>query len=342
MRRIALLAALVSTAPVFALQLQPVGQWFDTFAATTTTWRVEIRDAPAAPLELGWELSLGGAVVDRGQRTVDAGALAQPAPVPVRIPPLRAGVSGAAMLTVRVAAGGATARLEQPVWILPDDPWEGLRSALNAAPLRVFDPDGTLTTRLREAGLEPAAVRNPSAVAAFTNGLVVVAEGVSLRAQRGLVDALLQAAAAGTRVLLLAPADGALALPGPDPRGGLWRPAIRTEGPFALSRIDKRLDVLEWPGARAAVSSSFALSADRRVAEAAWANGAAGWAWLDVDYRARPGGRLLAVGWAPVAAWDAGPAPRHILAALVREVMAEDPLWKRIRDPATNRKEDSP
>lgn len=298
-----------------ALELTLLDTWSDTFPATTTTWRVQA----SAPAEVGWQLVLGSATVDRGQRTVaDA---AQPIELPVRTPALRDGVPGQATLLITATAGGQSARLEHPVYLLPADPWSGLRAQLAAGPVRMFDPEGTLAPRLREAGAETALMRNPAALAALTNGLLLVSEGVSLRAQRGLVDALVRAAAGGTRVLLLAPVDGALPLPGHEGWAGLPRPAVRLEGVQALRQLDKRLDVVAWPGRPSALASACVLSADRRQPEATWSTGPDGWAWMDLDFREAGGGRLLAVGWAPVAAWDQGPAPRHILAALVRHVV---------------------
>ena len=298
-----------------ALDLTLLDLWSDAFPATTTTWRVQA----SAPAEIGWQLVLGSATVDRGQRTIAHAA--QPIELPVRTPALRAGAPAQATLLITATAGGQSAQVEHAVYLLPADPWTGLRAQLTARPVRVFDPDGTLAPHLREAGAEPVLVRNPAAIAALTNGLLLVGEGVSLRAQRGLVDALVRAASGGARVLLLAPAEGTLPLPGHESLADLPRPALRLDGAQALRALDKRLDTETWPGRPAALTSVCTLSADRRQPEATWAPAADGWAWLDLDYRGSGGGRLLAVGWAPVAAWDQGPAPRHVLAALVRHVV---------------------
>jgi hypothetical protein len=93
-----------------ALELTLLDTWSDTFPATTTTWRVQA----SAPAEVGWQLVLGSATVDRGQRTVaDA---AQPIDLPVRTPALRDGVPGQATLLITATAGGQSARLEHPVY----------------------------------------------------------------------------------------------------------------------------------------------------------------------------------------------------------------------------------
>jgi hypothetical protein len=290
-----------------------------TFPATTTVWRIQAN--AAVPVEITWELTLASAVADRGQFLADAAKAGHPLDLPVRIPPLRDGVTGQATLRVQATAGGQSARLVHPVWILTADPWSGLRTALAETALRVLETGEALSAKLNGAGLKATALRNTVAIAALTNGLVLVAEDVSLRAQRGLGEALVRAAAGGARVIVFAPADGTLPLPGHEALNGLPRPALRLAGAAALQQLDKRLDAVVWPGQASAVTASCYLSAERRKPEAEWAAGTDGWAWLDLDFRAGGGGRLLAVGWAPIQAWERGPAPRYVLAALLRHVL---------------------
>ncbi len=313
-------AVLLAVCPARAVDLCLLDHFSCTFPATTTVWRIQAN--AAAPVEITWELTLASAVADRGQFLADAAKAGHTLDLPVRIPPLREGVTGQATLIVQATAGGQSARLVHPVWILTADPWSGLRTELAKNPLRVFETGEALSTKLNGAGAKVTALRNTAALAALTNGLVLVAEGVSLRAQRSLGEALVRAAAGGARVLLLAPSDGTLPLPGHEALSGLPRPALRLEeGAAALQRLDKRLDANAWPGQASAVTASCVLSAERRKPEAEWAAGTDGWAWLDLDFRAGGGGRLLAVGWAPVQAWERGPAPRYALAALLRHVL---------------------
>lgn len=302
-----------------AVELDQVDSWSDTFPATTSVWRVHVDSAE--PVDLTWELAMGNVVADRGQRWLDASDSGSTVELPVRIPPLRETVAAKATLIVHAATDSDTARLVHPVWILPADPWSGLRGGLTGNPARVVDFDGRLGDVLRAANLEYVPVRNPAAIAALTNGLVVVGEGVSLRSHRGLAEALVRAAAGGTRIVLLAPADGTLPLPGHGSVVDLPRPAVRMEGVSALLDLDQRLDALSWPGVPSAVTSSFTLSAERRQPEVAWSAASDGWTWLELDFRATGGGCLLAVGWAPAGSWNAGPAPRHILATVMRHAM---------------------
>ena len=290
-----------------------------TFPATTTVWQIQAN--AAASVAITWELTLASAVVDRGQFLVDAAKAGHPLELPVRIPPLREGVTGQASLIVQATADGQSARLVHPVWILTADPWSGLRTELPKNPLLVYENGEALSAKLNGAGVRVTALRNTAAIAALTNGLVLVAEGVSLRAQRGLGEALVRAAAGGARVLLLAPSDGTLPLPGHEAQSGLPRPTLCLAGAVALHQLDKRLDAYAWPGQASAVTASCVLSAERRKPEAEWAAGTDGWAWVDLDFRAVGGGRLLAVGWAPVQAWERGPAPRYALATLIRHVL---------------------
>lgn len=308
----------IACCAAYALDLVLVDDFSDTFPGTTTVWRVKVN--AAAPTEFTWHLSLGAAVVDRGHVSADTAMSARSVEFPVRVPPLRDGVTGEAALTVVATSDGQSAKLVHPVWILPVDPWSGLRADLAGRTLWLFDPGRALSARLAEAGLNTTAVRNTAALAALTNGLVLVADGVSLRTQRGLADALVRAAAGGAQVILLAPLDGVIPLPGHDGMADLPRPDVRLGGVAALRQLDKRLDAHFWPGPVPAVSASVVLSAERRQSEAVWSADGTGWVWLEMEFRTS-GGRLLAVGWAPTKAWSYGPAPRHVLAALIRHVL---------------------
>jgi hypothetical protein len=300
-----------------ALDFDLLDGWSDAFASTNATWRVQMHGAESA--ELNWSLVLNKAVVHRGQRTVGASDLAGPIPLTIRTPAIRDGLAGEASLLVQAVSGSEHARVTHPVWILPSDPWTVCRELLRAKALRVFDPSGALIRRLQESSIEPVALRNPVAIAALANGLLIVAEDVSFREYRGLAGALVGAAVGGARVLLPAPREGAMPLPGHADFAGKARPALRMESARALSALDKRLDAEIWPGAASAVSASFRLSADRRQPEAVWGNEVDGWPWLDLDFR-ESGGRMLAVGWPPARAWDSGPAPRYVRAALLLEL----------------------
>jgi hypothetical protein len=319
MWQLALTAWFLAASPARAVDLRLLDDFSCTFPATTTVWRVQA--SASAPVTVSWELTLYSAVVDRGQVLADPARAGQPIGITARIPPLREGVTGQATLIIQATAEGQSARLVHPVWILPADPWSGLRTELTKNPLRVHETGPTLSARLSDAGLKTTAMRNAAAIAALTNGLLLVAEGISLRAQRGLADALVRAAAGGARVILLAPSDGPLPLPCHETLSGLPRPVLRLGGVEALLQLDKRLDAYVWPGHSSVIASSFLLSAERRQPEATWSPGTEGWVWLDMDFRGSGGGRLLAVGWAPAQAWESGPAPRHTLAALMRHVL---------------------
>lgn len=318
-RQLAMAVCLLVACPALAIDLRLLDGFSGTFPATTTVWRVAAN--ADASIVLTWELMLSSAVVDRGQLLADVGAIGQAIDIAVRIPPLRDGVTGQATLMVQATAGGQSAQLVHPVWILSVDPWSGLRTALAQNPPMLVEDGDTLSTALRRAGVPTTPMRNTSAIADWTNGLILVGEGASLSAQRGLAAALVRAAAGGARVILLAPSEGSMPLPGHEALSGLPRPALRVEGADALLHLDKRLDALVWPGTFPAVASSLRVSAERRQPEAVWTAGADGWAWVDLDFRGSGGGRLLAVGWAPAQAWESSPSPRHILAALIRHVL---------------------
>jgi hypothetical protein len=68
--------------------------------------------------------------------------------------------------------------------------------------------------------------------------------------------------------------------------------------------------------------SRLAIKNERDQVVAEIGRGNRGWPWLDVRYPA-PRGRLFVCGFGIVRYWEAGPAPRYLLAELFARVAAE-------------------
>jgi hypothetical protein len=129
----------------------------------------------------------------------------------------------------------------------------------------------------------------------------------------------LQAAAAGRRVVLLAPAEGSLTVPGT--RGdGLPDSGIPSELRFArrhvITELDKRLDARAWPGSNNTVPASrFLLESYRSRVEATVSDESRAWPWLEVRFP-ESDGVLVMCGFRVIKHWNGGPTPRFLLIRL--------------------------
>lgn len=162
LRPLAVAACLLAACPVHAVELRLLDCFSGTFPARTTVWRVQAN--AAASVAFTWQLTLGGAVVDRGRFLSDATKASQPIEIPVRIPPLREGVTGQGTLIIEATVEGQSARLVHPIWILPVDPWSGLRTELARNTPVLFENGDALSAKLSSAGLKTAPLRNATAI----------------------------------------------------------------------------------------------------------------------------------------------------------------------------------
>ena len=286
------------------------------FSGRAATLRVQITSPEAANGRLYVSVFLAGATICRRDLGADAPA-GNPVVVPVELelPTLATGVVQTATCEVRLILPGQDAvTITQALHLFPPDPWAGRVEETRRARLHVFDPSGELLDRLTQAGLPFARVPSVAALANSTNGTVLVAEGLSLAEYRALPDAMSAAAAAGARVLCLAPVEGLSALPGAS-TDDAPRPSLHLTGPEILSGFDKHLDPRMW-GDKSSVSASWHPAPERRRMEGEWRPGEGGWSWIEARWPG--GGSLTYCGFAVMRAWETSPAPRYFLAAWLR------------------------
>ena len=294
-------------------------RWLDggiaAFGGTSATWRVEASGARTAEGHVAWSLEVGGGVIARREQGVRLDPAA-PASVEIAVdlPAVRAGVVAEGRLQVALLdeRRQPLAELEQPVFVFGRDPAAERQQWLRELDLRLFDPSGETARRLDELGWPHRRLANPAALAALGGGTLIVGEGCSLREIRGLMDAALRAAEGGTHVVVLTPADGAFAPPGPT-EGRPGPVALHFYGPEFVRELDKRFDV---PPARAA----FRLGGTRAGAEVAVVS-ADGWGF--VEARWSDGGALMLVGSGLLETWESSPVPRHLLVRLLEWATAK-------------------
>jgi hypothetical protein len=301
--------------------------WSNIYGAAPFTRNVTVKSERALVGRLAWGLSLGGRTVARGERAMRAepGKAATVA-LALTAPPVKDGVILAGRLTVAVSVEGESrpqAEVEQALVFFPRDPFAGRAEWLNGLKLAVYDPARSTTEAFEKAAIPFEPVREPAALDSLTEGTIVIGESVAWDEERGLAEAVLQAAARGRPVLCLAPAPGRLVLPGlgdpplAAPRRLSWR---RND---VIADFDKRLDSRAWPPNGQVVARSLATRAEGNELVALVADGSAAWPWFEAEFAAGQG-RLIVCGFGIVAHWEDGPTPTFLLAKIL-ERLSQDP-----------------
>jgi hypothetical protein len=197
--------------------------------------------------------------------------------------------------------------------LFPRDPFVDRQEWLKKLKITLYDPKEKTAAALKAAGVPHDLIANSAALTELREGLLLIGEGISLREERGLAEALVAAAAGGTPVICLAPVDGAFPLAGETFKQagsfGLQRSAI-------ITQLDKRLDAEAWLGGHKVVASRLALRGEGAAVTAEVDPAQGDWPWLDIPF-ARTPGRLVVCGFGLIEAWDAGPAPRFLLARIL-------------------------
>ncbi|MGL6096841.1 MAG: hypothetical protein ACRC7O_13725, partial [Fimbriiglobus sp.] len=304
--------AVAHAADPAAISVNPVHVFGNVFAEQDVELRVRV-DAPKGWAgRLSWRLSFEGRTLAARDADVTAAAVV---PLRLPIPPVKNGAALGLKLAVLVAGdGNTTAAWGTDVWAFPKDPFAGRAEWLKELKLTVFDPPGATAKALAGLNIPFADQANPAALADLTGGVLVVGEGLSFKEYPGLSAELAKAAARGVAVLVLAPADGELDVPGLDGTG----PAELGFRKDIVRRLDKRLDPDGWAGAGKPVTASLAVKSSDSTAVGVV--GPTGWPWAEARF---PGtGRWAFCGYAVTARWDDGPAPRYFFATVLEHLAA--------------------
>ncbi len=319
---IALLAA-NARAEEPAISLSCTEPWSNVFAETNVTFHVRVDTKQALNGRLTWRFSSNRRTIAAGDLLVSAGPAAPAtATVELRVPTVRPGVIVRSMFTASVFLDGnpdAAASLEKVIWIFPGDPFRDKREWLKKLNIHLFDPEQTMSTLLTSAGVAFRTVKNIDDATDIDQGMLIVAEGVSLRDYRGLGETVLSVAASGTPVLCMAFVGGELPLPG-KAREDLPLPSlISLRRNDIIPQLDKRLDADHWMPDGRAVTSSIALVGERGPVTCVVHEDASAWPWIEMTLGPNHT-KLVLCGFAIADKWADSPTPRYLLGAILKHI----------------------
>lgn len=313
-----LVCTATQAAPKLSLAIQE--PWNDVFGGKEAVFHVVINSREATQGRMDWRYSAGDKTIARQEREVSI-APSRPENVEIRLPmpEVKEGVILNTTLSVSLienSASQATATVEKTLWVFPPDPFAGRTEWLNKLDIRLLDPEKKTADSFEKAGISFQRVANMEALVELKDGMIIVGEGISFNDFKGLPGLLFKAAARGVPVLCLAPAGGTMSLPGtgeselPAPRSMTFH---RNE---IITRLDKRLDAVAWPPNGVIAVSTIALRSVHGAVAGEVEKGGANWSWLEMAFNDSRGIFVLCH-FAIIEKWEAGPAPRYLLARIL-------------------------
>ncbi len=304
-------------------RITPIENWSTAFAGDDTRIGMRVISDRAPEGTIHWSHSANQRTLARGEVEVKrAGGVSSTAEFTLRPPELREGVIFETTVTTEFVPRGsneAAASLERTLWLFPRNPLAGKSEWATQLDIELFDPDGNTADQFDD--LEPSyrSIRNAASVDdSEQQGILIIGEGASLVRNRSLADSVFNAAAGGRRVVLLAPVDGALPLPGSD--GNALLGGLRFARRQIIAELDKRLDTQAWPGTDNVVPSrGLLLESHRGRIELAVTDEARAWPWLEVRFPDSKG-VLVMCGFTVMEHWKNGPTPRFLLMRLLESL----------------------
>lgn len=295
------------------------------FAQRDVAIRLRVRDVTEANARLGWSLAAY-------ERTIQAGEVAllsrdsQELSLPLQSIDLRTGLSPQATLSLRILdhQSRTLAETVQEYWVLAPAVFAGQRTALESLQIRLFDPLDKTAEVFEQAGVPFRALPNLQELEALDAGLLVVAEGLALDETRGLEVAIELALRRGLSVLCLAPTEGSLIVPGLTAEVGVVPASVAFEDLTFLCRRDKRLSSDAWLGRPDSIPSRVKLTVEGERTVGKIGRDAEGWPSIEVTFD-RPRRKFIYCGVPIIGVWEANPAPRYLLSAMLQEFLASPP-----------------
>lgn len=315
--------------------LIPLQAWTNLFASTPKEERVEeiffqVKTAKRFEGQLEWLFFANNKTLldQRGQAALAGEGKTFGAKVKLRMPTLRQGVILETTLAVKAvdAAGAVVATYEKKYWIFPADAFSEMKQILIDLKINILDlgEKKRTTDIFKDLKVPFEELAKAADMDALKEGLVIIGEGTILKDEPKLAESIAAALNKGVSVLVLAPGEGTLALPGakddkifPTPR----RLDLRRND--LITQLDKRLDASSWAKDGKVVAVSLALKADDDkaiVVESA----PTGWPYLEADFGDKKG-KLIITGFGIIRSWDDSPTPRYLLARIFENLAPAEP-----------------
>ncbi|MEZ6122487.1 MAG: hypothetical protein R3C49_04840 [Planctomycetaceae bacterium] len=330
---VAILTTNSTTARGQELRIVPAEPWSTAFAGEELRLAVRVTsvddaDGAVPKGRLQWSHSFNRRTISSGEAELQAdnngSATAELVLKPATV---RDGVIIATRVTADLvdAQGKATdTRFEQTLWLFPSDPLTGRSEWAKSLQIELFDPVGRTAKLLDDLQLPYQLIHHVGAPdATQQKSILIIAEDVSLVRNRALSDQMLQAAMAGRRVLVLAPADGGIVLPGMDDRDdadSALPGEIRFARQTVITELDKRLDASAWLGAGPTVPfHGLRMGSRRGRIEASVSLRSTAWPWLRIGYP-QTGGALIFCGFRVIEHAHHGPTPRYLLIRILESL----------------------
>ena len=230
--------------------------------------------------------------------------------LPVALPDVKPGIAMQLELSISKPVDGTSVPLASgKVWAFSEMPFAGGADPAGTRRLYLYDPAGKTAEALEAIKLRIQCVDDFSALESVTNAFIVIHEGFSADSVRDFDERLAGFVRRANRVLLIAPSEGAFAIPeGLDDcwYGGASKGLHR---PSEILGTDYDLDLSGINGCR------FRLGCSREavVLEVDAAKGHEAVIWTD----SKTGGKVLFCGLGLISNWEKTPAARWLLTEIL-------------------------
>jgi len=293
------------------------------FGGAKPTFHFDISANNSLSGRFSWQLTTGSRKIAFREVAVEI-ERGKPTTIEVQtaLPPVKDGVDLALELRASLFKDGDSmpaAEWKKTLWLFPENPFTDRREWLAARRIHLFDPNGATAAALDELEIPYKNVRNLTALAEMSPGLVIVGEGASWASQRNLAPLVLEMAAKGTPVLCLAPAQGSLPLPltTADELSEPLQVSFRRRD--IIQELDQRLDAEAWVAGQPLAARGLAVAMEHGALVGKFVEPEEGWPWLELKY-SHPRARLIWCGWPIVRDWDRSPVPRYLYAKLLERL----------------------
>lgn len=315
------IVSLSLVAPVNSATVIVTEGWGNLEAGTNAEFHALIQSTAAIRGNLQWSVTVGPQPIVRREIevTVEAG---RPAVVPIQftVPPLKDDVAVRATLAVsfqpqNTSPNEVASSVAKTLWFFAANPFVNHEASLKDKKIALFDPEGKTQKIFERDGIPFTLIPRPDAIQNIKEGLLIIGEGLSLRDFKMLTDVCLATALRGVPVLCMALREGQFRLIDGNDRNLPPPHALSFRHNDVITNLDKRVDAAAWPPDGIVAARTLAISGDRGPIIGEVLDKSGEWPWVEMAFRNDT--KVIFCQFNIVEKWEAGPAPRYLLAALL-------------------------